>query len=146
MAVWGPQNATADVDFAVYFNTSSPPSDDTTKPFDRLTIRKGTSGVIFYAGALPFGQHRILFVNQGEEKLGERARWCCVRLYCAHVTGYEMATAYFPQFGTVATSACYVDCDDKGQLAGTEFGGAARVQWSWALMCLCLVAVMTHVM
>jgi hypothetical protein len=73
IAVYGTQNASADVTYATYFNASSSPPPDSVQPFARYTLRKGTGGVIFQAGALPYGQHRILFVNQGAEPLGKSA-------------------------------------------------------------------------
>jgi len=71
--VYGSPNATADVDYSVYFNTTGEPSsiDSNTIPFDKYTQKQGTGGVIFYVGAMPAGNHRILFVNNGDTPLGE---------------------------------------------------------------------------
>jgi hypothetical protein len=72
LTVIGSPNASADVDYVVYFNlTEPPPPDSNIAPFDEYTQRTGTGGVIFYVGAMPAGNHRILFVNKGDTPLGE---------------------------------------------------------------------------
>lgn len=72
LTVYGSPNATADVVYAVYFNMSSPPpADSKIDPFNNYTQRAGTGGVIFYVGAMPAGDTRILFVNRGDTPLGE---------------------------------------------------------------------------
>ena len=55
----------------------------------------------------------------------------------AHVTGYEAAVAYFPDYGSAGTTACYVDCDEnERQLAGTKFSTAGKLRWTWDLLLL----------
>jgi len=72
LTVYGAPNATADVDYSVYFNmTDPPPASSDIAPFANYTQKAGTGGVIFYVGAMPAGNTRVLFVNKGDTPLGE---------------------------------------------------------------------------
>ena len=58
----------------MYFNETLPPDDD-TPPYARYNVTggEGRGGTIFFAAALPDGQHRVLVVKEQGE-LGKRSR------------------------------------------------------------------------
>ena len=75
MAVYTAFNASESTTYSVYFNQSAPPSQgEEVTPFDTYTLIQGTGGLLFHAGALPGGQHRLLIVNTGSGRLGEPYR------------------------------------------------------------------------
>ena len=124
--VYGQDSFSQATNYSVWFNVTDIASTKGIAPYAQFRAEQGRGGVLFYAGALPQGDHRLLLVKDqapSGETYGDigglpRARGGVRSL----MTGFKNATVYYPQLHSNYTEACFGSCGSGGSQRGIGYG------------------------